>query len=624
MTDHYDVIVIGSGAGGGTLTYALAPTGKRILLLERGDFLPREPQNWDSKAVWVDLRYHNSGNWTDASTGEEFPPKQNYYVGGNTKVYGAILFRFRERDFGEIQHVDGVSPAWPLSYADFEPWYTRAEHLYHVHGQHGADPGEPPSAAPYRYPPLSHEPRIAQLEADLTKAGLHPFPLPVGLIYDESAPQFSPCIRCATCDGYPCLVNGKADAHIVCVEPALRYPNVSLRTRARVTRLETDGPGRAVTRVVVDRDGQAEAYSADLVVVSAGAINSAALLLASATERHPDGLGNSSGVVGRHLMMHNNSSLIAFSKIPNPTRFQKTLGVNDFYFGDPDDDGGFPYPLGALQMLGKNGQVHSEVGQTALAAASIADFAAIVLLSLFFSSSGGSTGAGRGARRVRRTCRRHRHRRLRRGPVHAAGPGACPVAGHHRGDQGPLRRPAAGGVHRAGRAVRPGIHPGRLPGRGHRRRGGPRLLLAPELPHQAGGNRLRIPGAGVLRQQRDPAQPDRAAAQPVRAGPGPAVPARAAGRARPARTARPACQRHQPTLALGLLQATSLPFIVTATQIGVALGKISSVTAAALVCAGLLSVLIFPPIALGLLRRNEPGPAAVPDTTVAVPEPHLM
>ena len=176
MTDHYDVIVIGSGAGGGTLTHALAPTGKRILLLERGDFLPREPQNWDSKSVWVDLRYHNSGNWTDASTGEEFPPKQNYYVGGNTKVYGAILFRFRERDFGEIQHVDGVSPAWPLSYADFEPWYTRAEHLYHVHGQRGADPGEPPSAAPYRYPPLSHEPRIAPARGRLHPGGPAPVP----------------------------------------------------------------------------------------------------------------------------------------------------------------------------------------------------------------------------------------------------------------------------------------------------------------------------------------------------------------------------------------------------------------------------------------------------------------
>jgi choline dehydrogenase-like flavoprotein len=355
MTDHYDVIVIGSGAGGGTLTHALASTGKRILLLERGDFLPREPQNWDSASVWVDLRYRNPGKWTDAGTGQEFTPKQHYYVGGNTKFYGAILFRFRERDFGAIQHVDGVSPAWPMDYADFEPWYTRAEHLYHVHGQRGADPGEPPSAVPYRYPPLSHEPRIAQLEADLTTASLHPFPLPVGLIYDESAPQFSPCIRCATCDGYPCLVNGKADAHVVCVEPALRYPNVTLRTRSRVMRLETDSLGRAVTRVVVDRDGHAEEYSADLVVLSAGAINSAALLLASASDRHPGGLGNGSGVVGRHLMMHNNSSLIAFSKIPNPAKFQKTLGVNDFYSGDPD--GSWPYPLGAMQMLGKSDAV---------------------------------------------------------------------------------------------------------------------------------------------------------------------------------------------------------------------------------------------------------------------------
>src|SRR4051812_22745738 len=296
-TEHFDVIVIGSGAGGGTMTYALAPTGKRILLLERGDYLPREPQNWDPEALWLDGRYNNSGKWVDADTGAEFTPKQHYYVGGNTKFYGAVLFRLRERDFGEIRHVDGVSPAWPISYADLEPYYTRAEYLYHVHGEHGVDPDDPPSTAPYRYPSLSHEPRIAQLEKDLASIGLHPFPLPVGLIYDEAAPQFSPCIRCATCDGYPCLTKGKADAHVVCVEPALRFPNVTLRTRTRVTRLETDGTGRTVTRVVADRDGQREEYSADLVVVSAGAINSAALLLASASDRHPGGLGNSSGVV---------------------------------------------------------------------------------------------------------------------------------------------------------------------------------------------------------------------------------------------------------------------------------------------------------------------------------------
>jgi choline dehydrogenase-like flavoprotein len=355
MTDHYDVIVIGSGAGGGTMTHALASTGKRILLLERGGWLPREPQNWDPAAVWRDGRYHNSGRWTDDDTGTLFTPKQHYYVGGNTKMYGAILFRMRERDFGAIQHVDGVSPGWPLSYVDFAPWYTKAEQLYQVHGQRGVDPDDPPSTDPYPYPAISDEPRIAQLTTDLAAAGMHPFPLPNGILLDEDRPESSPCVRCATCDGFPCLVNGKADAQVIAVQPALRHPNVTLRTHARVTRLETDGSGRRVNRVVVDRRGEREEYSADIVVVAAGAINSAALLLASASATHPAGLGNGSGVVGRNLMMHNNSSLIAFSKIPNPTRFQKTVGVNDFYFGDPHGD--FGYPLGAMQMLGKSDAV---------------------------------------------------------------------------------------------------------------------------------------------------------------------------------------------------------------------------------------------------------------------------
>lgn len=353
MTDHYDVIVIGSGAGGGTLTHALAPTGKRILLLERGGYLPRERENWEPKAIWADQRYRNSGQWTDANTGAEFTPKQHYYVGGNTKVYGAVLFRFRERDFGEIRHVDGVSPAWPLSYEDFEPWYTKAEQLYSVHGQRGVDPGDPPSDAPYPHPPISHEPRIEQLMHDLAGAGLTPFPLPMGILIDEDRPEHSPCIRCRTCDGFPCLVNAKADAHVVCVEPALRHPNVTLLTGARALRLETDQAGRSVRRVVVEREGAREEYSADVVVISAGAINSAALLLASAGERHPDGLGNSSGQLGRNLMLHNNSSLIAISKEPNPTLFQKTLGINDFYFGDGN---GGP-PLGAMQMLGRSDPV---------------------------------------------------------------------------------------------------------------------------------------------------------------------------------------------------------------------------------------------------------------------------
>jgi choline dehydrogenase-like flavoprotein len=352
MTDHYDVIVIGSGAGGGTLAHALAPTGKRILLIERGGFMPREPENWDSKAVWLDKRYANAGKWKDTATGKTFTPKQHYYVGGNTKVYGAILFRFRERDFQAVQHVDGISPEWPMGYEDLAPWYDRAERLYQVHGTRGLDPTEPPTGTPFPFPAISHEPRIAQLSTDLADAGLHPFPLPNGILMDESEPWQSACIRCATCDGYACPTNGKADAAVIAVQPALRYPNVTLRTHAQVTRLETDPGGHAVRRVVVDRGGRTETYSADLVVVAAGAVNSAALLLRSANDRHPAGLGNGSGVVGRNLMLHNNSSLIAFSKTPNPTKFQKNLGINDFYFGDQDSD--WPYPLGAMQMLGKS------------------------------------------------------------------------------------------------------------------------------------------------------------------------------------------------------------------------------------------------------------------------------
>jgi choline dehydrogenase-like flavoprotein len=349
MTDHYDVIVIGSGAGGGTLTYALAHTGKRVLLLERGGWYPRERDNWDSRVVWGDLKYRNAGRWTDQN-GKSFNPKQHYYVGGNTKVYGAVLFRMRERDFANVHHVDGVSPEWPLTYDDFEPWYARAELLYQVHGERGTDPWEPRASGPYPYPAVSHEPRIEQLAHDLKGAGLQPFPLPLGIMLDESAPERSSCIRCATCDGFACLVKAKADAQVVCVEPALRFPNVTLVTDARVQRLETARDGRTVETVIVERDGQREEYSADVVVVSAGAINSAALLLASANDRHPNGIGNSSGLLGRNLMLHNNSSLIAISKIPNPTIFEKTLGINDYYYGDGEWD----YPLGAMQMLGRS------------------------------------------------------------------------------------------------------------------------------------------------------------------------------------------------------------------------------------------------------------------------------
>ena len=298
--DQYDVIIIGSGAGGGTLAHRLAPSGKRILILERGGFLPREPQNWSSEAVFGANRYKAPETWHDRD-GKPFHPGIHYWVGGNTKMYGAVLLRLRERDFGVVHHADGMSPEWPLSYRDLAPYYTEAERLYHVHGQRGSDPTEPPCDDPYPYKAISHEPRIQQLADDLERAGHRPFPLPVGIMLDEEKPQDSACIRCATCDGFPCLVQAKADAHVVCVMPALRHPNVTLLTGAYVERIETNATGSEVSEVVVHRDGEVERYRGDIVVVACGAINSAALLLRSANWAHPDGLANGSGVVGRAI-----------------------------------------------------------------------------------------------------------------------------------------------------------------------------------------------------------------------------------------------------------------------------------------------------------------------------------
>jgi choline dehydrogenase-like flavoprotein len=359
--NHYDVIIIGTGAGGGTLAYKLAPSGKRILLLERGGFVPRERDNWESRAVNVEAKYNTKEVWHDKD-GKPLHPHTNYYVGGNTKFYGAALFRLRKQDFGELRHYDGLSPAWPISYEDLEPYYAQAEALYHVHGQRGEDPTEAWASSPYPHPAVSHEPRIQQLHKDFARLGCKPFHVPLGIMLKENDPR-SKCIRCATCDGYPCLINAKSDAHTCAVDPALEYPNVTLLTDALVTRLETSASGRAVTAVHVNRGGAAERYSADVVAVSCGAINSAALLLRSANDKHPNGLANGSDVVGRHYMGHVNSVQLAISKCPNPTTFQKTLGLNDFYFGAPDWD----FPMGHISFVGKLDGVALSAGAPAIA-----------------------------------------------------------------------------------------------------------------------------------------------------------------------------------------------------------------------------------------------------------------
>jgi len=360
--NHYDVIVIGSGPGGASLAHRLAPTGKRILLLERGDYLPRSRANWDSQTVFVEGAYQAKETWY-GQDGREFHPGLHYYVGGNSKVYGAALFRMRERDFDKIQHKDGISPAWPLKYDIFEPYYMEAEELFHVHGQRGEDPTEPPSSGPFPYPPVSHEPRIQALNDSLRAEGLRPFHLPLGILLDEKNGRPTPtsvCIRCDAFDGFPCLLNGKADAQVMCVDPALKaYPNLTLLTGAYVSTLETDATGGSVRGVVVSRQGEQERYSADIVVVACGALSSALLLLRSANDKHPNGLANGSDQVGRNYMRHNQSILMALMRQPNETIFQKTLAVADYYFKSEDWD----YPLGLIQMCAAShgAQIRGEV-----------------------------------------------------------------------------------------------------------------------------------------------------------------------------------------------------------------------------------------------------------------------
>ncbi len=350
--DHYDVIIVGTGAGGGTVLHELAATGKRILVLERGPFLPREKENWDTAVAFNTTRYFGPELWQDKD-GADLRAGMCYHVGGNTKLYGAALFRLRERDFESVRHVDGESPEWPLKYADWEPWYQRAEELFHVHGEAGHDPTEPRRSAPYPWPAVSHEPRIAEIVGAMRDAGLRPSPTPLGVRLNEKQPHLSPCIRCSTCDGYPCLVHAKSDAEVSAVRPVMQEPNVTLLVETKAERLLTSPSGREITGVEVLLDGERVVFTADIYVVSCGSINSAALLLRSANERHPNGIANSSNLLGRNLMKHVLGSIIGVSSFKsNPTKFQKSLSVFDYYWGEP----GFEFPMGQIQTLGKVGK----------------------------------------------------------------------------------------------------------------------------------------------------------------------------------------------------------------------------------------------------------------------------
>ena len=344
MNSSPDVVIIGSGIGGGTLANRLVQHGLQVTILERGGFLPQEPENWDVHAVFYDKKYVPQETWLDKE-GVAFRPGTYYYVGGSSKMYGGTMLRFRERDFEAVEHAGGISPAWPITYRQLAPYYDLAEKLYLVHGEAGVDPTAPPNIPAYPYPALDHEPVIQQVASDLKKQGIKAFGLPVAVQRHEGGP----CIRCKTCDGFPCKVHAKADAEIAAVRPALATGRLALKTHAKARRLLLTPDGRRVNAVEYESDGSIEQISAPVIVLSASAVNSAVLLLRSACDQAPAGVGNSSGVVGRNYMAHNNTALMSIGWKINDTNFQKTICINDFYFGDE----GFHYPMGNIQGLGK-------------------------------------------------------------------------------------------------------------------------------------------------------------------------------------------------------------------------------------------------------------------------------
>ena len=344
MTERFDLVIIGSGAGGGTVAHALSKTAARILIVERGDFIPQEEENWSPQAVWGEQRYRASERWLNAQ-GKEFHPYTHYCVGGNSKFWGSVLYRLRREDFGELQHLGGISPAWPIKYETLEPYYDRAERLYSVHGEDGPDPTEPPRE-PFPHPPIAHQGRIAIIVERLQELGLNPSSLPLGL---RRPGEPDGCILCNTCNSFPCKLRAKSDADVCAVSPAIERDAVTLWTNAYAERLITNGRGDKVVAADVLRGGQPVRVEAPLFVVSCGAVNSAALLLRSANSAHPDGLANSSGLVGRRYMGHLSTLLGGFFPPRHDTGFQKTVAINDYYLRGPDSD----YPLGQIQSQGR-------------------------------------------------------------------------------------------------------------------------------------------------------------------------------------------------------------------------------------------------------------------------------
>ncbi|MFK7844097.1 MAG: GMC oxidoreductase [Rhodothermales bacterium] len=343
-----DFVIMGSGPGGSALAYALKDSGAEVLVIERGGYLPIEPANWDAKAVFGHGRYKTSELWYDVNSEKPYRPGNHYWVGGQTKMYGANLQRFRAEDFEELAHVDGISPAWPIKYEHLEPFYGEAESIFAVRGDAGVDPSEPFRSTPFPFPAIPHEPAIAQLVNKLEAKGFRPHPLEMAVGWEGSG--CNPDSPCTGCDGFPCYAQGKADAETQCLRPALASPNVQLLQNTKVNQLTISANGQRILSAEASCRGEAISIKANTFILACGAANSPAVLLRSQSSAWPTGIGNKYDQVGRHYMLQNQSALMSVCPFGTTNlTMQKTVGIHDFLFEAPS----FPYPAGAIQTLGK-------------------------------------------------------------------------------------------------------------------------------------------------------------------------------------------------------------------------------------------------------------------------------
>jgi len=334
LNSNYDSIIVGSGAGGSTLALRLGQYGWKVLVVEGGAQLTPLSRN-HTNPVGIHMKQAMAGR--DSS---------RWFVGGQTKFYGTALYRLRESDFQSVEHENGISPAWPISYLDLEPYYQQAEELYSVHGAPEGDPSEPPRLRPFPHPPIPHDPIVAKVVERLKASGTSVSALPSAIDYGPDGK----CILCATCDSYYCQLDAKMDAEIAALRPALATGNVQLAAQTECLRVLTDEAGSRVVGVVVRQGNNEHIVNAEVVAISAGTQESIVLLRRSRTGKHPEGLGNNSGCLGRYLAGHSFGTVFPLiSWQPLPPIHTKTFAMNAYHDGAPD----WPYPLGVVQVAGQ-------------------------------------------------------------------------------------------------------------------------------------------------------------------------------------------------------------------------------------------------------------------------------